>query len=94
MLRRYPVHHNSQPNFPECPRHKISANVGKFRMYAYVELIFINVLCEFDRWWGKPVIQDMVQTVRSISHSSTPSEALSLLRESGSPLLTVVDDKG
>ncbi|KAJ8723906.1 hypothetical protein PYW07_007886 [Mythimna separata] len=46
------------------------------------------------KWWNKPVTQDMVQTVKSVSHDSSPTEALAALQETQSQLLTVVNDKG
>ncbi|XP_047033986.1 uncharacterized protein LOC124640314 [Helicoverpa zea] len=45
-------------------------------------------------WWDKPVTQDMAQAVESIPHTSTPKEALAVLKKSQSTLLTVVNDKG
>ncbi|XP_026743191.1 cystathionine beta-synthase-like [Trichoplusia ni] len=45
-------------------------------------------------WWGKPVTEDIVQPMKSISNSSSPSEALATLKESGASVLAVVDNKG
>ncbi|XP_069360577.1 cystathionine beta-synthase-like [Maniola hyperantus] len=45
-------------------------------------------------WWNKPLLENMVPTTVSISLNSSPSDAIAALRKSGSPLVTVVDNKG
>uniref|UniRef100_A0A2A4JN07 Cystathionine beta-synthase n=1 Tax=Heliothis virescens TaxID=7102 RepID=A0A2A4JN07_HELVI len=45
-------------------------------------------------WWDKPVTQDMAQPVESVPHTTTPKEALAILKKGQSTLLTVVNDKG
>ncbi|XP_050551621.1 uncharacterized protein LOC118275758 [Spodoptera frugiperda] len=45
-------------------------------------------------WWSKPVTENMVQSIKSVSQDSSPSQALATLKESGAPVLSVVNDKG
>ncbi|KAH9639233.1 hypothetical protein HF086_014097 [Spodoptera exigua] len=52
------------------------------------------VMKEHLPWWGKTVTEDMVQSIESVSHNSSPSEAFATLKKSGAPVLTVVNEKG
>lgn len=45
-------------------------------------------------WWSKPVTENMVQSIKSVPQDSSPSQALATLKESGAPVLSVVNDKG
>ncbi|XP_030024631.1 cystathionine beta-synthase [Manduca sexta] len=46
------------------------------------------------QWWENPLRKDIVQPIQTIQHTSTPAEALSMLRKSNAPVLAIVDDKG
>ncbi|CAK1550533.1 unnamed protein product [Leptosia nina] len=45
-------------------------------------------------WWNKPLSEDLVKVIPSISENSSPSQAITMLGKSDTSILAVVNDKG